>query len=97
MSKPPSPQAYGNRGEIYYSLHQVPLFTFPEFIHVAADHVQLNEYIIPYDGMIKGSMIRIKEWIDAWVDTDFFGTNKEWLNAILETWHNRMTEFSINK
>lgn len=87
------PAAYSIHGDIFYSLYQIPIFTFPNYIHVGADHVQFGEYIIPYYRMIKATFNRLKEWFSAWIDVAILTGNKEWIWTIIDTIHVRFTEF----
>lgn len=69
---------------------------FPGFVHVAKDHIRIDEKVIHYKGVRKFELEWIKKQTDDWAINPCDENNKEWVKAILLILVERLSDYHKN-
>jgi|694.fasta_scaffold54140_4 hypothetical protein len=67
---------------------------FPSFVHVAEDHIRIDEKVIHYKGITKNQLIWIRQQWEDWAANPCHENNKEWAEGIITELQDRLCEFN---
>lgn len=69
---------------------------FPSFVHVAKDHIRIDEKVIYYKGVKRSELEWIRQQWEDWAANPCHEDNNAWAKAIIAELHDRLCEFNEN-
>jgi hypothetical protein len=76
----------------YYRKHTGQGYELPKFVHVAVDHLRIDDVVIRYHGIKKGQLEWLQQHVMGWIHNTSHGDNRDWVEAIMRIFQQRLND-----